>query len=103
MGSRQVPSQIRKFKGETVFDWEAEPSDERPTEFGSSTQFSSTTGYSHLTGYSQLSGYSTLESERRSSRPRRRTRRSGSIWVPATLVFAFAVSGLLGLAHYLHR
>ena len=102
MGSRQVPSEIRKFKGETVFDWESEPSDERPTEFGSSTQFSST-GYSHLTGYSQLSGYSTLESERRASRPRRRVKRRGSVWVPATLVFAFAVLGLIGLVHYLHR
>ena len=103
MGSRQVPSEIRTFKGETVFDWESEPGQERPTDFSSSTQFAST-GYSHSSGYSRLSGYSTLESQRGSSRrPRRRAKQRGSVWVPATLVFAFAVSGLIALAHYLHH
>ena len=100
MGTRQTPSEIRRFKGETVFDWEAEPSSERPTEFGS-TAFGSTTVFGATTGYSALSAFSTLESQRRS--PRRPTTRRSSNAVPIAMVLAFAVLGLLGLLHFLQR
>jgi hypothetical protein len=33
------------FKATQVFDWESEPSDERPTDFGKSTGFSALSGY----------------------------------------------------------
>ena len=40
--SRQYP---RSFKATQVFDWETEPKDERPTDFGRSTGFSTLSGY----------------------------------------------------------
>lgn len=35
----QQHNAVRVFKGETVFDWDAEPSDERPSTFVESTQY----------------------------------------------------------------
>ncbi len=83
-------SPVRRFKGETVYDWESEPADERPTEFGASTGFSSYSGYFHSTQDSAL--------ERR-RRMARRHRRKGSGGLVLGLVVTLAlVSGVLYVA-----
>lgn len=42
------------FKPTQVFDWDHEPADERPTDFGRSTGYSSLSGFGSL---QQVSGY----------------------------------------------
>jgi hypothetical protein len=56
----------RPFKSTQVFDWAAEPSDERPTDFGRSTGFERSTSFSTLTGY--LPDSHTAARRRRESR-----------------------------------
>ena len=65
----QTHQTVRRFKGETVFDWEAEPSSERPSEFTESTQ----TQYGHVFAPSTRSRNSTLEV----ARPRPPQKRGG--------------------------
>lgn len=85
-------SSVRRFKGETVYDWSSEPADERPTEFGSST------GYSQLSGFS----HSTLNSSLEFQRARRRARSSSRyLWVVAGLVLAAVTTSVMALAKVL--
>lgn len=83
-------STVRRFKGETVYDWESEPADERPTEFGASTGFSTYSGYFHSTQDSSL------ERHRRMAR-RYKRKGSGGLVIGVALVMA-AVTGVLYLA-----
>ncbi|MEW6707921.1 MAG: hypothetical protein AB1430_24000 [Pseudomonadota bacterium] len=83
-------SDIRRFKGETVYDWESEPADERPTEFGASTGFSTYSGYFHTTADSSL------ERRRRAAR-RYRRKGSGGLVLGVVVVMA-VVTGLLYVA-----
>lgn len=75
----------RQFKETQVFDWDAEPKDERPSEFVPST------------GYSALSGYYAMP-EARGPRPRR----SGGInmvLVAGAIVVAMGAAALIGFLH----
>ena len=90
MSRPAVPSKVRRFKGETVYDWESEPADERPTEFGASTGFSTYSGYFHSTADSSL--------ERRRRMARRYKRKgSGGLVIGLAVVMA-AVTGVLYIA-----
>jgi hypothetical protein len=80
-------SSVRRFKGETVYDWESEPADERPTEFGASTGFSSYSGYFHSTLDSEL------ERRRRMAR-RYRRKGSGGLVLGLTVVMAVVTAAL---------
>lgn len=73
------------FKQTQVFDWEAEPAPERPSEFPQSTGFSTLT-----------SGYAVPPSERY-----RRRRNSGAFvtWLLAALVVGAAVAAMVWMAH----
>jgi len=72
------------YKDTQVFDWDAEPHDERPSEFVP------TTGYSVLSGY-----YAAPEPGRR------RRGRSGvnPVIVASAVVVALATAALLGFLH----
>jgi hypothetical protein len=87
--SKGAQGEVRQFKGSTVFDWDAEPADERPSEFARST------------GYSGLSSYSALDTPA----ARRASRRggSGSLWVAVAVVIGLSVAGILALARLLHH
>lgn len=84
---------IRQFKGVTVYDWESEPADERPTVFGASTGFD---------GQSSLFDASTLERRRRA---RRRSRRRGglALWLPVVMVLGLSSALLYAAARVLHH
>lgn len=84
---------VRQFKDTTVFDWDAEPADERPSEFVS-------TSYSVLSGFSTLSGYSTLDAHR--ARKSERQGSLGTLLVALLVFFAIGVGGLFGLMRLLH-
>jgi hypothetical protein len=74
------------YKDTQIFDWEAEPHDERPSEF------------SQTTGYSLLSGYH-VEPVRESRRP------GGGIGVAlaaAGLVVALGAAAMVGFVRFLH-
>jgi hypothetical protein len=77
----------RPFKESQVFDWGAEPKDERPSEFVPST------------GYSALSGYYAMP-DVRGARPRQRRGISGLL-IATAIVVATGTAGLLGLLHLL--
>ncbi|MDE1949868.1 MAG: hypothetical protein KGL43_15235 [Burkholderiales bacterium] len=62
MGRDQHHGAVRQYKGTTVFDWDSEPADERPSEFTSSSLGS---------GSSRRSGYEGIEVRRRRP-PRKR-------------------------------
>lgn len=83
-------STIRRFKGETVYDWESEPADERPTEFGASTGFSTHSGFFHSTVDSSL--------ERRRRMARRYKRKGSGGLVTGLVVVMAVVTGVLYLA-----
>ncbi len=78
------------FKSTQIFDWDSEPVDERPTDFGSST------------GFSTHSGYQTMRDVPASAR-RRREHRSGMIKLLASVAFILGLSsaGLMVMARYL--
>lgn len=80
------------FKTTQVFDWEAEPKDERPSEFVPSTGFSSLSGY-----YSMPPDASVM----------RRTRRSGGsgavLWLSAALVIALGALAMLAFLYVVRR
>jgi hypothetical protein len=77
----------RPFKDSQVYGWDAEPKDERPSEFVPST------------GYSVLSGYYAMPD---SGMHPARQRRSGTLmplFVVVGLVIGAGVAALLGFLH----
>ncbi len=84
--SRHQPA----FKATQVFDWANEPSDERPTDFGSST------------GFSALSGFASLQAAPNQAR-RRRQRRAGwaKLIVTTLLILVSSTVALMTLADHL--
>jgi hypothetical protein len=73
--------QKQVFKESQLYSWDAEPVDERPSEF------------MHSTGYATLSGYhSSLDA------PRRIARRSSRFGLTSVLVFALIVVAAGGWA-----
>jgi hypothetical protein len=74
----------RLFKDTQVFGWDAEPKDERPSEFVPST------------GYSALSGYYSMPEVRR--RPHGRSRVS-VVLVAGIVCVALGAAALLGFLH----
>lgn len=84
--SRHQPA----FKSTQVFDWAAEPADERPTDFGRST------------GFSVMSDYAALQPAPMSVR-RRRQHRAGiaKLVVAALLTLSLGVTALVVMAHFL--
>ena len=79
--SRHQPA----FKSTQIFDWDSEPSDERPTDFGRST------------GFSALSGYHMLPEPSRLAERRRREFRKG---VAKLVVASAAILGISIVAMY---
>ena len=89
-------STIRKYRGETVFGWEHEPSDERPSEFRQSTRYDSL-----MTPLTRSTVSGTLEI----ARPRPPRKRGGSIvnvWVAVVLVVALAGGAVMGVVRWMH-
>jgi hypothetical protein len=96
--ARQRSSTVRRFKGETVYDWESEPADERPTGFDASTSFAAST--LSTSGFHSTSTYnSTLEARRRAARYKRRG--SVSVWLMLGFVLAAATAGVTVLGRFL--
>ncbi len=105
---KQQQAGVRKFKGTTVFDWDSEPSEERPSEFAESSVFLSQTAISRSSGFHKrggdfstsrgASGYSTLE--RPSVRPPQKRGGSGTIWLALGMVVAITAGGLYGLMRW---
>ena len=94
--SRQRPAlvEIRKFKGSTVYEWDAEPAEERASEFSDSSQLNSTWGPTSKSAYVML--------ETRRSRPKTPRRgNSGALWLALALVIAIGAAGL-GLLKLFH-
>jgi hypothetical protein len=85
MSSRHQRADRRPFKETQVFGWDAEPHDERPSEFVPST------------GYSSLSGYYSMPDTR--GRPVRRS--SGFKWIliVGAVFIALGTAALLGFLH----
>jgi len=80
----RYPRAFRRFRQSTVFDWEAEPVNERPSEFVASTAFALRSGCSTQDCYGM----------------RRSSRRSGfsAVLVALILFLVLCVGGLFGLA-----
>ncbi len=94
-GDRQQTHQtVRRFKGETVFDWEAEPSSERPSEFTESTQ----TNYGNVFAPSSRSRASTLEVPR--PRPPQKRGGIGALWIGIIIAFALSAGTVIGYMRY---
>lgn len=94
MAKHRAPA-VRQFKGETVYDWETEPADERPTVFGASTGFD---------GHSSLFDASTLERQRRARRRSRgRARASRGLWLPVLVVLSLSSALMYAAARVLHH
>lgn len=74
------------FKDTQVFDWDAEPKDERPSEFVPTT------------GYSSLSGYHTLTE---AGPYRRRPSRGMPVLAVAVIVVGLGAAALFGFLHLL--
>ena len=77
------PGDIRRFRGVTVFDWDSEPSTERPSEFFETC----------MTGDAW--------EQARGGRSTRREGGFGALWMGLGVVAATAAAGLFGLAHFL--
>ena len=90
----QTHQTVRRFKGETVFDWEAEPSSERPSEFTESTQ----TQYGHVFAPSTRSRNSTLEVAR--PRPPQKRGGLGAMWIAIVISFAVVAGSVIGYTRY---
>jgi hypothetical protein len=84
--SRHQPA----FKSTQIFDWDSEPADERPTDFGRST------------GFSTLNGY-LVEPPSRAARRRRRDYRNGMIklLVVSTLILGISIAAMYQMARFL--
>ena len=78
----------RPFKDTQVFDWDAEPKDERPSEFIPST------------GFSSLSGYYAMPPDARVYRKRRGSSGRGLL-LGIALVVTMGAAALVGLLHLL--
>jgi hypothetical protein len=78
----------RTFKDTQVFGWDAEPKDERPSEFVPST------------GYSVLSGYYAIPEARA-----RKPQRSGGllVLVAGAVVIGLGTAALLGFLHMIRH
>ncbi|MFY9510649.1 MAG: hypothetical protein WAQ05_06730 [Rubrivivax sp.] len=112
MGQKQQQpdsTNIRKFKGTTVFDWDAEPSEERPSEFAESSLYLGQTAISRSSGFHKRGGdfstpsrsnsYSQLERAR--PRPPQKKGGSNAVWVIAIgMVLAITAGGLYGLMRW---
>jgi len=83
---------IRRFKGETVFDWETEPSIERPSEMVEPTQ------YGALWAAASPSGYGGLEVRR--PRPPRKRGGLGQAWLAVVLAVALAALAIIGYVRF---
>jgi hypothetical protein len=80
-----------QFKQTQIFDWDAEPSDERPSEFVQST------GYSVLSGY-----YSTYDTRAGSGQLRRRKTGGVNLVLVAAGVFVgMGAAALMGILHFI--
>lgn len=82
------------FKNTQVFGWEAEPKDERPSEFVPST------------GFSSLSGYYSMPPDASVMRRRRTATRGGGgtvLWLSAALVIALGAVAMLAFLYYVKR
>lgn len=79
--------QARPFKDTQVYDWDAEPKDERPSEFIPST------------GFSSLSGYYAMPPDASVYRRRRTGGGPGLALLGAALVVVLGLIGLFGLVH----
>lgn len=79
----------RDFKDTQVYDWDAEPKDERPSEFIPST------------GFSSLSGYYAMPPDARVYRRNRRNGGGLTVLLVGLLVIVVGVVGLLGLIQLL--
>lgn len=77
-----------QVKSTQVFGWEAEPTDERPSEFIPST------------GFSSLSGYYAMPPSK-NFRPRTSTRSALSTWLLVAVVLGTAVFGLVMMVRML--
>jgi len=90
MARKRKPTQaVRQFRRSSLFDWEAEPVDERPRESVPASR------HCGLSAFATLDGFGT-----------RRSRRSGgfgTLLLALTLFLALGVAGLLGMVHLLHR
>lgn len=112
MGQKQQldSTNVRKFKGTTVFDWDAEPTEERPSEFAESSLYLSQTAISRSSGFykrggdfspSSRSGASTLERAR--PRPPQKKGGSNAVWIVAIgMVLIITAGGLYGLMRWFH-
>jgi hypothetical protein len=106
---QQQQPNVRKFKGTTVFDWDSEPSEERPSEFAESSLYLSQTAISRSSGFhkrggdfstSSRSSYSTLERPR--ARPAQKKGGSSTIWLALGMVLVITAGGLYGLMRWLN-
>ncbi len=81
------------FKDTQVYGWEAEPKDERPSEFIPST------------GFSSLSGYYSMPPDASVYRRGRRSGRKGglALLLAAALVLALGTAALLGFLHLIRH
>lgn len=94
---------IRKFKGTTVFDWDSEPSEERPSEFAESSLYLSQTAIARPSGYSSRgSGYANSTLERPRARPAQKKGGSSTLWLALAMVLVITAGGLYGLMRWLH-
>jgi len=105
---QQRAEAVRKFKGTTVFDWDSEPTEERPSEFAESSLYLSQTAISRSSGFHKRggdfstsrssSGYSSLERAR--PRPAQKKGGSGTLWLALGMVAIITVGGLYGLIRW---
>jgi hypothetical protein len=91
--SQITDSAIRRFKGETVFGWEHEPADERPSVHPETTQ------YGALWAPLTRPPASTLEVAR--PRPPRKRGASPNAWLAVLLVVALAAGAIVGVVRFL--
>ncbi len=79
----------RDFKDTQLFGWDAEPSQERPSEF------------THSTGYSALSGYHVLPDSHSVAARRHNAKGLGFLLVVSGLIVGLGAVGLYWLAQFL--
>ncbi len=84
-----MKSNRRDFKDTQLFGWDAEPSEERPSEFAQST------------GYSALSGYYAVPDAHGTSKRRPKANGSGFLLVVSALIVSLGAVGLYWLAQFL--
>jgi hypothetical protein len=85
---QQHQDAVRVYKGQTVFDWDHEPSDERPSAFVESTQ------YGQLWAPSTRAPGAGLEVAR--ARPPRKQGGIGAGWIALIIGLAVAAGAVIG-------